>query len=303
VLQGDGFRVSAIEQITGPVCQHAEGAYWSSNWKGGLRWLDMLTGDVLRLLPDGEVSRHDVGERVACIRPRPDGGAVVALGKQFAVLSPRAVEQGTGRAEPLTPELWTTNDVFFNEGAIDPDGRFWCGTAADDSRVGAGTMYRLDLGGGVSRVFEGVTISNGLAWDLSGSTAYYVDSATNAIVRLVDLPDAGGIHREPWVAIPRDLGEPDGLCVDADGSVWVAIWGGSCVCKYSAAGELTCQVAVPAPNVTSCTLGDEDLRTLYITTSQLETDISAHPAAGALFSIRAESPGFRAPACMVGIAE
>src|SRR3712207_4647703 len=156
------------EQVTGPVAYHAEGPVWSPRW-GGLRWVDMLAGDVLSLDPDGTVRRRSVGSVAAALRPRRGGGAVVAFERGFAL------EEPDGTLTPLDP-LWSAEDVRMNEGGCDPDGRFWCGSMAYDQRPGGGALYRLDPDGSVRVVLRNVTISNGLEWSPDGSRAYYNDT-------------------------------------------------------------------------------------------------------------------------------
>ena len=158
------------EQVTDPVAYHGEGPVWSDRW-GGLRWVDMLAGDVLSLAADGTVGRRHVGDVAAALRPRRGGGAVIAVERGFAL------EDADGTLTPLDP-VWSDPGVRMNEGGCDPDGRFWCGSMAYDQRPGAAALYRLDPDGAVRRVLEGVTISNGLDWSPDGSLAYYDDTAT-----------------------------------------------------------------------------------------------------------------------------
>jgi sugar lactone lactonase YvrE len=205
------------EQVTGPVTQHGEGPVWSPRW-GGLRWVDMLAGDVLTLTVDGAVTRRHVGTVVAAVRPRRDGGAVLAVERGFALEAP------DGTLTVLDP-VWTDDGVRMNEGGCDPDGRFWCGSMAYDQAPGAAAMYRLEPDGSVRVAFEGVTVSNGLEWSPDGSLAYYDDTATHR-VDVFDYDSAAGLTgRRPFVTLPDD-GNPDGLTVDAEGGVWVALHGG-----------------------------------------------------------------------------
>src|SRR5918997_462688 len=158
------------EQVTGAVAHHGEGPVWSDGW-GGLRWVDMLAGDVLSLGADGTVRRRSVGAIAAALRPRRHGGAVLALERGFAL------EEADGTLTPLPP-VWSDDRVRMNEGGCDPDGRFWCGSMAYDQRPGAAALYRLDADGTVHVVLDGVTVSNGLDWSPDGTRAYYNDTAT-----------------------------------------------------------------------------------------------------------------------------
>src|SRR5919202_1595375 len=122
------------EQVTGPVAYHGEGPVWSEGW-GGLRWVDMLAGDVLYLAADGAIDRRHVGTVAAALRPRSRGGAVIGVERGFAL------EEPDGTLTTLA-ELWTDTGVRMNEGGCDPDGRFYCGSMAYDKTPEAGAPYR-----------------------------------------------------------------------------------------------------------------------------------------------------------------
>lgn len=269
--------MTTAEQITDQVVVHGEGPCWYPGW-GGLRWVDMLAGDVMTLdATSGAIDRWHVGSVAAVVRPRVSGGAVLALERGFAL-----AEQNS-RELRLLEELWSDETVRLNEGGCDPDGRFYCGSMAYDSSPGRGTVYRLDADEVVSVVIENVTISNGLEWSPDNSLAYYVDTPTGRI-DVFDYDSENGLTgRRPFVEIPSEAGSPDGLTVDSEGAVWVALWGGSAVHRYSADGKHDGVVEVDATQVTACTFGGENLDELYITTSREPAIAKGQPAAGALF--------------------
>jgi sugar lactone lactonase YvrE len=262
------------EQVTGPVAYHAEGPVWSDRW-GGLRWVDMLAGDVLSLAEDGTVRRRHVGGVAAALRPRRGGGAVIAVERGFTL------EDGDGTLTPLQP-VWSDAGVRMNEGGCDPDGRFWCGSMAYDQRPGAAALYRLDPDGTVRAVLAGVTVSNGLDWSPDGSLAYYDDTATHRVDVFDYDRDAGLTGRRPFVQMPDD-GNPDGLTVDAEGGVWVALYGSGVVHRYTPAGVLDDVVEVPTAQVTACTFGGPRLDQLFVTTSREGLAPGDDPFAGSLF--------------------
>ena len=262
------------EQLTDPVAYHAEGPVWSAHW-GGLRWVDMLAGDVLSLSGSGAIARRHVGEVAAALRPRRRGGAVIGIEHGFAL------EDADGKVEPLAP-LWTRDDLRMNDGGCDPDGRFYCGSMAD-ARPGGGALYRLDPDGSVRTVLEHVTISNGLEWSPDGSHAYYVDTLTRR-VDVFDYDRDAGLHaRRSFARIPESMGVPDGLTVDREGGVWIAIFGGGAVRRYAPDGALDQVLEVPARQVTACTFGGERLDELFVTTSRENLEPGADPLAGAVF--------------------
>lgn len=262
------------ERVTGSVTYHGEGPVWSTRW-GGLRWVDMLAGDVLSLADDGTVGRRHVGDVAAAVRPRRAGGAVIAVERGFALEAP------DGSLTALDP-VWTDPSVRMNEGGCDPDGRFWCGSTAYDERPGAAALHRLDPDGSVHRVIAGVTISNGLEWSPDGSLAYYDDTATGR-VDVFDYDTATGLTgRRPFVELAG--GErPDGLTVDAEGAVWVALNGSGVVHRYSASGVLDEVVELPTAQVTACAFGGPGLDQLFITTSRKGMGPDEDPVAGSLF--------------------
>jgi sugar lactone lactonase YvrE len=264
------------QRMTEAVAYHGEGPVWSPRW-GGLRWVDMLAGDVLSLGADGTVGRRHVGTVAAALRARSRGGAVIAVERGFALEDP----DGTVTA---LPPVWTDESVRMNEGGCDPEGRFYCGSMAYDQRPGAGALYRLDPDGTVTEVLPEVTISNGLAWSPDGSTAYYADTATHRVDAFDFEPDSGLTGRRSFVRFADDV-SPDGLTVDSEGGVWVALHGSGAVHRYTAQGRLDGVVEVPTRLVTACTFGGPRLDQLFITTSQENLALGEDPLAGSLFSV------------------
>lgn len=219
-----------------------EGPRWDLA-RNELIWVDIERGEVHR---GGESTAF--GERVGAAAPTADGGLLVATASGLVLDGVRVA------AFPHGP------DTRANDGACDADGRFWIGTTALDFHDGGGALYRF--GGELVPVLEGVGLSNGLGWSPDGSRFYYIDSNTQR----VDVFDYDGeiSNRRPFVTIPSADGIPDGLAVDDEGCVWVALYGGSCVRRYDTEGKLECELAIPGANVTACCFGGA---LLYITTA------------------------------------
>jgi sugar lactone lactonase YvrE len=268
-----------VEQVTGVVAYHGEGPVWSPRW-GGLRWVDMLAGDVLALGSDGSIERRHVAQVAAALRPRRGGGAVIGIERGFALEDP------DGTIRPLD-EVWGDPSVRMNEGGCDPDGRFYCGSMAYDQREGAASLYRLDPDGTVHLALEGLTVSNGLDWSPDGTLAYHNDTATHTIAVYSYDRDAGLTGRRTLAALEY---RPDGLTVDGQGGVWTALSDGGAVRRYTPEGELDAVIDVPARKVTACTFGGESLEDLFITTSREGLQPGDDPLAGALFRA---APGVR----------
>lgn len=265
-----------VEQLTAADARHGEGPVWHPGW-GGLRWVDMLAGDILHLDQSGAVERWHVGSVAAVLRPRRRGGLVIAIEDRFML-----AEDAGGPLTPLPP-VFDDPALRMNEGGCDPDGNLLVGTMAYAETPGAGTVYRLAVDHTVDVAIGFVTVSNGLAWTADGATAYYVDSLTYRIDRF-DWNSTQGLHnRRPFVSIAPQDGAPDGLTVDAGGQVWVALFNGRAVRGYDSDGDLVEVVELPVPKVTACTFGGPALDQLFITTSRLGDEGESHPAAGALF--------------------
>ena len=263
--------------VTGPIAGHAEGPVWAAAW-GGLRWVDAAAGDLLTLRDDGVVRQHVDDEFVAFVRPRRTGG-FVAAGARTLYLADEA--DGETRA---VARLGDDPSVRMNDGCCDPDGRLLAGSMAYDSAAGRGSLRRIDADLSISTVLPEVTVSNGIGFTSEGSQAYYADTATGR-VDVFDVSDGELVGRRPLVAIPSEVGAPDGLCIDHDGNVWVALWGGSAVHAYDASGALIERIELPVPQVSACTFGGTGLGTLFITTSAQGLDPDHGTEAGSLFAV------------------
>ncbi|UNX54477.1 SMP-30/gluconolactonase/LRE family protein [Georgenia sp. TF02-10] len=269
-----------IEQITDALCYHGEGPVWSETW-GGLRWVDMLAGDLLTLRADGSVSRLHVGDVAAFVRPRTRGGYVVG------------VERGIGLADDVDAppstvvELWTDPGLRMNEGGCDHQGNLYAGSMHYERTPEAAFLYRITPQREISVILDAVTTSNGLDFSPDGTRTYYNDTHTGA----TDVFDiVGGELTNRRVFHDGDGGRPDGLVVDSAGNVWVALNRVGRVRLYSPSAEILREVQLPVRLVTACTLGGADGRDLYVTTSRENLD-DPEPEAGAVFRLRAEVPG------------
>ncbi len=265
-------------QLTQVCTEHGEGPFWDPA-RDRLLIVDMLRGAIVEIDAQGGTRRHDIGGVVAAIRARQRGGYVIANEHGFQLL--------TEDFEPDGPAIVAFDDpkVRMNDGGCDPQGRFYCGTMAYDSTPGAGALYRLDPDGSTQPVFGGVTVSNGLQWHPDGRRAYYNDTPTGAVA-VMDFDATTGTfgERRLFVTVEDRHGQPDGMAMDDQGGVWVALWSGGAVHRYDQSGQLTDRIEFPVAQVTACTFGGPDLATLYITTSREGLGDDAEPAAGAVFA-------------------
>lgn len=272
------------EQVTDRCCFHGEGPFWDDR-TSRLRFVDMLAGDILTLLPTGTVTRRHIDDVAAVVRARDAGGYVVAGERGFALLDSDWNRVGTVQA-------FDSSSVRMNEGGIDPQGRFYCGSMAYDLSSGGGTLYRLDADLTVHEALPSVTIPNGLQWSADGTRAFHADTGTGRIdVYDVDAADGRLLNPRPFVAVDGADGAPDGTAMDDEGGLWVALWGGGAVRRYDAEGALSEVVELPVTNVTSCAFAGAGSSELWITTSMHGVDAGAEPAAGAVFTVAVGARG------------
>ena len=285
-----------IEVVTAAGAELGEGPVWDAR-SGRLAWVD-ITANRLHLTDTatGATDTIELPLAVGAVAPRAAGGFVAALQDGFWVV-------GEGPALRITALPEARPGLRFNDGKCDPAGRFWAGTMAYDQGPGAGALYRLDHDGSATLVLDGVTVSNGLAWSRDGGTLYYIDTPTQRVDAFSYSPLTGAIgDRRPEIRIPPEAGAPDGMTIDEEGGLWIALWGGGAVHRY-VDGRLDRVIHVPVSQPTSCSFGGPGLDELYVTSAWeglSSRERRAQPLAGALFRVR---PGVRGmpPAVFDGV--
>ncbi len=274
----------------------AEGPVWDVK-AGQLVWVDIPRGEIHRFDPtEGTDQVTQVGQPVGAVALRERGGLLLAVRDGFAELADGQLRM-IAEVESDRPEN------RMNDGKVDPAGRFWAGTMALDSAPGAGALYRLDTNRSVETMLTGLTISNGIDWSPDGTTMYFIDSTQRTVTAYAYDRHTGAISEPRTVIeIPPDDGMPDGMTVDSEGCLWVAIWGGSAVRRYAPDGTQLTRVELPASQVTSCAFGGAHLRDLYITTASVglsAAERAGQPHAGALFCVRTEVGGREPNRCQI----
>ena len=260
-------------RVQAPVCTLGEGPVWDARDQS-LYWVDIPESRVHRIAADGSLSSWDTGQPVGAVVPRASGGLVAAVRDGFMALDP-----ASGTLTMLAEVERDQPGNRMNDGACDRAGRFYAGTMAFDERPGAGALYRLDPDLRVTTLLTGVSISNGIGWSPDERLMYYIDSQVHRVDVFDYDPATGEIDgRRPFAAVGEDGVVPDGLTVDADGGVWVAVWGGYAVLHHDRDGQVIEAVDLPAERVSSCVFGGPDLDRLYITTAA-----GPGESAGALF--------------------
>jgi sugar lactone lactonase YvrE len=277
-----------LERTTAEV---GEGPVWDDAL-GVLVWVDIPLGLVHLSSASGEPQRtYDVGVPVGAALPAEESGWLLADARGFTALAP------DGTISPVLEHLAEATHLRSNDAACDPAGRAWAGSMALDQTPGAGSLYRLDPGPTATAVLTDLTVSNGLGWSPDGRTMWFTDSPTRRVTAFGYDVETGLLGPVRCVIdVSAHPGVPDGLCVDDEGCVWVAYWGGGVVHRYRPDGRLDTVVRVPAGQVTSCAFGGADLSTLFVTSARRRLsgeELRSQPLAGSLFAL---TPGVTGPA-------
>ncbi len=280
-----------VEKVSEIKAKLGEGSIWDQN-KQVLYWVDIEEGKLFEYSPlQNKTITHNAGKKIGTIVPETDNTVVLALqdGIYRMFLHNDSLE--------FIAKPSSLNDKQrFNDGKCDPQGRFWVGS------IGAYNscfLYRLDHDGNITEMLDSVTTSNGIIWSQDSKKMYYVDTRSSKVRQFEFNGTDGSIsHEKVIIEIPKTLGHPDGMTIDNEGKLWIALWGGSCVCRYDPlTGELLQKIDVPAKNVTSCAFGGKNLDILYITTASIgmnEEEGTLLPEAGKLFRLKTGFSGINA---------
>ncbi|EKX67383.1 SMP-30/gluconolactonase/LRE family protein [Streptomyces ipomoeae] len=262
-----------------------EGPTWDAEAQR-LIWIDILGSRVYTFDPaDGRRTVLVTEQHVGAVKPRAGGGLVLNL------------RDGVGLRDADGGFRWLHHEPVpgrrANDAAVAPDGSLFAGTMRYDEAPGGGTLRRITGDGTVTPILDDVAVSNGTGWSPDGRLMYYIDSPT----RRIDVFDYDGhlpVDRRPFVTIEEGAGFPDGLTVDAEGCVWVALWEGGAVRRYTPSGDLDRVIDLPTPRPTACAFAGPDLTDLYITTARVGTD-TPHPLSGSLLVVPGAGKGLAQP--------
>ena len=263
----------------------AEGPRWDAA-RRRLLWVDIVGGAVLEgnLHDDGAievVERHDFECMVGAVAFATDGTLLVAAQEQLVTVGPDGGRTEGPRVLPSGQNRRT------NDGAVDPEGRFVVGTMPIDGESNSEVLVRLEHDGTVTVLDDDLGLSNGLAWSTDGTRMYTVDS-TSHTVYVRERDDDRRVH------LTVTEGYPDGIAMDAEDHLWVAVWGAGALNRYSPDGELVERLEVPAPHTSAIAFAGDDLRTLVVTTATQhlsDEQLAAYPDSGRLFTIRTDVAG------------
>ena len=261
-----------------------EGPAWDLKTQT-LYWVDILEKRIYA----GTELLAQMDDMVGCLAPRKNGNLILGMSQLASRASIVDFELATAQqtvlaslsAEPPTNRL--------NDGKCDPAGRFLTGSMDMNEKDPNGALYSFN-GKQVTRLLDGIRISNGLAWSPDHKTFYYIDTPTRE-VKAFDYDLAVGTIANPRAAIhvPESLGWPDGMTSDMQGNLWIAMWGGAQITKWNPhTGKLLEQIAVPALQTSSCVFGGKEMNELYVTSARVgmnESDLIKYPLSGGLFKI------------------
>lgn len=269
------------ERVTMQVAHHGEGPYWDAAAER-LLFMDVLAGAIGAVDQSGELSRFKVPSPVVTVvRRRVSGGFVVA--GEHAVFG---ADEQLSAFEPIA-EVTDDPNLRTNDGGCDPLGALIIGTMAYDERPGGGAVYRVTADHRVTKVLSHVSISNGVQWSADGSRVFYIDTPSRRIdVFDVDCETGAWSDRRAHIYVDSTPGYPDGMAIDENDGLWVALWGGGAVNHYDAAGKLVETINVSGVSqVSSCAFGGPARDVLYITTSRQGLPNDQQPSAGAVFAV------------------
>ena len=249
----------SIEVAVRAEAELGEAPTWD-HASGTLLWVDVLRNEVHRYNPTRDDDAVlEVPQHVGAAKPRTRGGLVLNLRDGVALVD------RDGAKTWLV--YWARDGVRGNDAAVDAAGRLWAGTMRYDEDPG-GWLARVEPSGDAKVVLDEVSVSNGIGWSPDGTLMYYVDSAERRIDVLdYDRETGAATDRRPLAEVPRGL--PDGLTVDASGAIWVALWGGAALHRYTPDGVLDREIELPVGQPTACAFGGTDFTDLYVTTARV----------------------------------
>ncbi len=273
-----------------------EGAFWHNELQE-LWWIDIEGKKFYQFRPgQGDSKTTNLPARIGTVVP--------VAGENYALL---ALENGLERMNlittartPVTHPAVGIDSMRYNDGKVDPEGRLWVGTMHLAAKPDAAALYRVEADGATAKMLDKITISNGICWSADGRTMYYIDTPTRQVRAYPFTPSTGAIGpAEVVVEIPEDLGFPDGMTIDAEGMLWVAMYDGFGVTRWNPEdGKLLERVSLPVPKVTSVAFGGPDLTDLYITTARegmSEEELAEYPQSGHLFKVKTTVKGVLLP--------
>lgn len=279
-------------------CHLGEAPLWDESGDR-LLWLDVTRQALHTYVPDRDQhSQLALPWHASCLALTTDDRLVVAGQGGVRVLGRgsdgRATsDPATDQPPPDAPALRVPfgPETKANDGACDPQGRLWIGSADETATGMRGVVFRVASDGGIAIVRQGLSMSNGIGWAPDGRCAYHVDTGPRRLDAL-DLDEAGHVSAIRHLLEFDEM--PDGLAVDVDGGIWLAFWDGGVVRRYSPKGKIDTIIDVPTGYVTSCAFGSPGGSDLFITTAahdRVPGRSDGMPPPGSLFHVNVGTQG------------
>lgn len=266
-----------------------EGALWHAATHS-VYFVDIKGHQIHRCAPDGGARRSWPAPRqVSFIVPLAGGG--FACGLEDGVYR---FDETTGAFALLRAVEADLPSNRFNDGFVDPQGCLWFGSMDNGERLPTGALYRIGATGALDVMERDYIITNGPAMSPDGATLYHTDTLKREVYAFDVRADASLANKRVFASFAGGSGHPDGMAVDADGNVWIALFGGARIDRFSSTGALMGSVRFPVPNITKLAFGGDDLRTVFVTTAWKGLSAEARaqaPLAGGLFTFGSDTPG------------
>lgn len=264
-----------------------EGVLWDAA-TDRVWFVDIKKRHIHSCAADGSARRTwDAPSQVSAIVPVEGGGWVVSL------------EDGLYRFDETSGQFTLLRAVEadqpgnrFNDAFVDAAGRLWFGSMDNGEKTPTGALYRYDRGD-IAQADSGYIITNGPAVSPDNRTLYHTDTLDKRVYAF-DLAADGSVSNKRLFARVDEGGHPDGMAVDAEGHVWVAVFRGWRIDRYAPDGRKVGTLRFPCSNITKLAFGGADLRTVWVTTARKglsDEELAQQPLAGALFTFRADVPG------------
>jgi D-xylono/L-arabinono-1,4-lactonase len=260
-------------------CKTGENPLWHPD-EGRVYWTDIPAGRLYRW--DPHTGRHEQiyeGEQVGGFTIQADGSLLLFMARGAVKI------WCDGELRTVLEEIPEERDTRFNDVIADPAGRVFCGTMPGKDHPAR--LYRLDPDVKLTRVLDDIGLSNGMGFTPDRTVMYYTDTKAGTIYEFDYCQESGQlVNQRVFVKVPEGEGGPDGLTVDAEGHIWSARWGASCLVRYAPDGTEEERVRFPAKQVSSAVFGGDHYDDLYVTTAGGDNRSENGPAAGALFRYR-----------------
>ncbi|WP_158534880.1 SMP-30/gluconolactonase/LRE family protein [Mucilaginibacter hurinus] len=265
-------------------CTLGEGVLWHSRRRSYF-WVDIQEGILHEFNTAGGLKTWNLGTPVSMIVEQQDDTLLLAVKGGIVLFNP-----ADGSTAKLVSIENSEPGNRCNDGACDSEGRIWVGTMDMHAEAYAGNLYRIDTNLGVTKVINDLTIPNGLVWSLDQARMYHIETMSRSVKSYIFNRQTGEIHYEKVViSVPPDMGYPDGMTIDAEGMLWIALYGGHGVSRWNPdTGELLDKITLPAPHVTNCCFGGDNLDELAVTSARENLDaeqLAQYPESGNVFII------------------